>query len=57
MSERLPKMLSSEEEKEVIESMGDNASTVILYMIVIPLVVGIALKGLMAKLWAMLNTF
>ena len=50
-------MLSSKEEKEVIESMGESASTVILYMIVIPLVAGIALKGLMAKLWAMLNTF
>ena len=57
MSERLPKMLSSKEEKEMIDSLGDNTSTVILYMIIIPLVAGILLKGLMAKLWAMLNTF
>ena len=57
MSERLPKMLSSKEEKEMIDSLGDNTSTVILYMIIIPLCAGILLKGLMAKLWAMLNTF
>ena len=57
MSKKLPKMLSSEEEKEIIDSLGDNTTYIILVMILLPLVAGIALKGVMSKLWAMLNTF
>ena len=50
-------MLQSENEQEVVDELGASTGSVILFMIFVPLVVGIALKGLQAKLWAMLNTY
>ncbi len=57
MSKSLPKMLSSEEVKEMVDSLGDNSTYILIGMIIVPLAAGIVLKGVMSKLWAMLNTF
>ena len=57
LSSRLPKMLGSETEKEVVDSVGTSTGKVMITMTVIPIIAGIVFKGLKAKLWAMLNTF
>lgn len=57
VSDKLPKLLSSEAEKQMVESFGDSSAYVILTMIVLPVFAGLALKGIMSKLWAMLSTF
>ena len=56
VSDELPKMLGSAEELSTLETIGNSAKIVITVAIVVPLVVGIGLKGVMSKLWAMLNT-
>ena len=57
MSEKLPKMLRSKEEQEMVETIGGGSKTVITIVVVLTLIAWIALKGVMAKLWAMLCTF
>ena len=41
----------------MIESLGSSSETVILTMFVLPVLFGLVLKGVLSKLWAMLNTF
>ena len=52
----LPKMVASEEELEVLESLGQSSKVAITAMIVIPIVLGIFLKGILSKLWSMVAT-
>lgn len=57
MSAQIPKLLRSEAEQQLIEGLGSGSQTVVLTAIVVPCVAGVALKGVMSKLWAMLNTY
>ena len=57
MSEKLPKLLRSKEEQEFVETVGGGSKTLITIVLVITLIAWIALKGIMAKLYAMLCTF
>ena len=56
ISDDLPKMLSSEAELILLESIGGSSRTAITVMIIMPIVLGVGLKGILSKLWAMLNT-
>lgn len=57
MSAKLPKLLASEDEQELVDTLGDSSVAVVVTVIVVPFVLGVLLKGVMAKLWAMLNTY
>lgn len=56
MSAPLPKMLNSEAQLQIIELFGTSSSSVVVAAIVIPFAVGLVLKGILSKLWAMINT-
>ena len=56
-SDSLPKLLASEEQKKMVEGLGDSSSSLVTVMIIVPMVAGIALKGILGKLWAMIATF
>ena len=49
-------MFESQEQLEYVEQLGDSSSQAVAMMIIVPLIIGVALKGVMSKLWAMLNT-
>ena len=56
LAETLPKMFGSEDELSTVEFLGSTASSAITTAVVIPMAAGILLKGILSKLWAMLNT-
>jgi len=41
----------------MIESMGSQSQIMVITMIALPLAAGLVLKGVVSKLWAMMNTF
>jgi len=49
-------MLNSETELNMIEYFGTSSSSVVIAAIVIPFFLGLVLKGVLSKLWAMINT-
>ena len=50
-------MAQSKEELKSVESIGEKSTEAIIVMIVVTFVVGIVLKGVLSKLWAMVGTF
>ena len=56
MTAPLPKMLKSEAELQIIQYFGTSSSSVVIAAVVIPFAVGLVLKGILSKLWAMINT-
>ena len=52
----LPMMFKSEEELAAVESLGGTTGQIVTVAIVIPIAAAVALKGVLSKLWAMLNT-
>lgn len=53
----LPRMVRSEAELEVIESTAQTAKSVVIATVVVPVVLGVGLKGLMSKMQAMITTY
>lgn len=56
-SSPLPKLLSSEAEKEMIEDLGGGSAAILLFSFIVPVCAALVLKGVLSKLWAMMNTF
>ena len=48
--------MADEAELATIESLGESSASVVTAAIVIPIAGAILLKGVLSKLWAMLNT-
>ena len=53
----LPRMFASSKVLDTVEQISESSKTVITAMIIIPIVAGIALNGILKKLWAMISTF
>ena len=53
----LPRMVRSEAELELIESTAQTAKSVVIATVVVPVVLGVGLKGLMSKMQAMITTY
>ena len=50
-------MFASSKVLDTVEQISESSKTVITAMIIIPIVAGIALNGILKKLWAMISTF
>ena len=53
----LPKMVTSKEQLEEIASIGSASEEAVFMAIAVPLLLGLLLKGVISKLWAMVGTF
>jgi len=57
VDDELPMMFGSPEEAATVESLAGGSEKIMLAMIIVPMIAGVLLKGILAKLWAMISTF